>query len=87
MRTKFSVDEKGRVTVEYDRYSLDGVTRESRTFSCSEDGGYVWELTFGGRFQVCDRLAGRGSTLYCSSRDRLIDVIRREYRAMRRANI
>ena len=30
-------------------------------------------------------LAHRGDTLRCASRDRLIDLIRREYRAMRRS--
>lgn len=87
MKAKFSTDLMGRVTVAYDMESWTGETaRVERVFTCPDDGGYVREkMSNGGWEQVCDKLAGRGSTLSCSSRDRLLDLIRAEYRAMRRA--
>jgi hypothetical protein len=48
-------------------------------------GAYVYERINAVKDrQVCDRLQSRGSTLMHHDRP-LIDVIRREYRAMRRA--
>lgn len=87
MKAKFSTDLMGRVTVAYDMESWTGETvRVERVFTCPEDGGYVREKMSNGSWeQVCDKLAGRGSTLSCSSRNRLLDLIRAEYRAMRRA--
>ena len=84
---KFSTDLMGRVTVAYDMESWTGeAVRVERVFTCPDDGGYVREkMSNGGWEQVCDKLAVRGSTLSCSSRDRLLDLIRAEYRAMRRA--
>ena len=83
MKTKFSTDSVNRVTVAYDS-EFRG--RVERTFSCPPDGGYVIELFRNGdSSQVCDKLAHRGSTLRCASRDDLLDLIRREYRAMRAA--
>lgn len=84
MKTKFSKDSYGRVTVEYDcAFTGD---RVSRTFTCAQEGGYVWELLKGGdRQQVCDRLGSRGSTLAAASIETLPALIRGEYRAMRRA--
>ena len=83
---KFSTDLMGRVTVAYDMESWTGeAVRVERVFTCPDDGGYVREKMPNGSWeQVCDKLAGRGSTLFCSSRDRLLDLIRAEYRAMRR---
>jgi len=40
----------------------------------------------GNTAQVCERLSSRGSTLHCSNIDNLPALIRREYRAMVRAN-
>lgn len=83
MKAKFSTDIAGRVTVEYD--SGEGV-RVSRTFTCPQEGGYVRERLSGGRWeQVCEKLTSRGSTLACAGRDKLLGLIRAEYKAMRRA--
>ena len=87
MKAKFSTDLMGRVTVAYDMESCTGETvRVERVFTCPEDGGYVREKMSNGSWeQVCDKLDGRGGTLSCSSRGRLLDLIRAEYRAMRLA--
>lgn len=78
-KTRITTDTNGSVTIEYDHAIHD--ERITRTFRCPVDGGYVRE----GNSQVCDRLQSRGSTLMCSSRSALPGLIRREYRAMRRA--
>ena len=87
MKARFTTDSAGRVTVAYDMESWTGETvRVERVFTCPDDGGYVREkMSNGGWEQVCERLAGWGSTLSCSSRGRLLDLVRAEYRAMRRA--
>ena len=88
MKARFTTDSAGRVTVAYDnQFHWTGETvRVERTFTCPQDGGYVREKMSNGNWeQVCDKLAGMGNTLSCSSREALIDLIRREYRAMRRA--
>lgn len=84
MRAHFSTDAIGRVSLSYDIEDYDGVTRVERTFTCPVDGGYVREYRNGDWRQVCDRLSNMGSTLSCSSRDKLLIMIRREYQAMRR---
>ena len=87
MKAKFSTDAMGRVTVAYDMESWTGETvRVERVFTCPDDGGYVREKMSNGDWrQVCEKLASMGSTLSCSNRSRLLDLIRAEYRAMRRA--
>lgn len=85
MKAKFTTDPVGRVILSYDVEDYDGVRRVERTFTCPLDGGYVKEYRNGEWRQVCNRLAHTGNTLTCSSRDKLLDLIRREYRAMRRA--
>lgn len=85
MKMKLTIDAAGFVTLEYDENSYWGEgDRVSRVFMCPPDGGYVREMVDGKWVQVCDRLAHLGSTLSCS-RDALPDLIRREYRAMRKA--
>lgn len=85
-RMRLTTDEQGRVTLSYDEEWCGETRRVTRTFVCREEGGYVWERDdAGNRRQPCERLASTGSTLHCSGRDRLPEVIRREYRAMRRA--
>ena len=79
MKAKITTDAQGYVTLSFD-HALSG-ERVTETFSCPLDGGYVRDSK--GR-QVCDALATTGSTLRCSGRDNLINVIRREYRRMRR---
>lgn len=84
MRTVFTTDSNGRVTVTEDREDVypGEVTRETVTYECPRDGGYV---TYGpDNRQICDSLFTRGATLRCSSRANLIDLIRREYRRGRR---
>ena len=85
MKTKITTDEIGRVEISYDNgaWYADG-ERVTRLFSCPPDDGYVIEWRNGEWKQVCDRLAGMGSTLSCRNRDSLPDLIRREYKAMRR---
>ena len=88
MKAKFSTDIAGRVTLEYDdEHHWTGETvRVRREFTCPHEGGYVREKMSNGNWeQVCDGLSGRGSTLTCSGRDRLLGLIRAEYCAMRRA--
>lgn len=69
----------------------DAITGERVTLDCvvSEGGGarYVRVIERdGGTHQICERLSGSGNTLMCDpSRVALADVLRREYRAMRRA--
>lgn len=83
MKTTITADQHGYVTISYDDYLNERVTR---TFFCPVNGGYVKEQDKQQQYpQVCERLSSRGNTLECSSRDKLLDLIRREYRAMRRA--
>ena len=85
MRTSITQNQQGYVTLCYDDPRLQA--RLSMTFFCPPSGGYVRLWTQDGQHsQVCDRLATRGSTLMAPSRDALLSVIRREYRAMKRAH-
>ena len=82
MRTKITTDDHGYVTISYDDFLGERVTR---TFFCPTNGGYVREQDSRGQYpQVCDGLSRRGNTLDCASRAELPAMIRREYRAMRR---
>ncbi|SOE50916.1 hypothetical protein SAMN05446935_0353 [Burkholderia sp. YR290] len=87
MNAKFTTDTVGLVTLAYDRIDFDdSVQRIERTFSCPLHGGYITEKQPDGSWkQICTQLGRMGNTLTCQSRDRLADKIRREYRAMRRA--
>lgn len=80
-KAKF-IDHGTAVTLEY---TDECDVRQSRTFLSR--GRYVWEsIGFHGREQqVCDRLENRGNTLMIRETQNLIDIIRREYRAMRSA--
>lgn len=84
MKTTINIDHADDVVISYDEESGERVTR---TFTCSREGGYVYEcLASGDRRQVCDKLRSRGSTLSAGGRGaQLAQVIRREYRAMRAA--
>jgi hypothetical protein len=87
MKASFTTNSIGQVTLSYDSEDMTGDTvRITREFSCPPDGGYVIEFVKGGNTkQVCDRLGHMGSTLMCSSREGLLALIRREYKAMRAA--
>ena len=83
MKTKFDITRNSTVVVEYD----DVITgeRRCREFMVPLRGGYVREWTGNDWRQVCDGLSTRGDTLYLNESGSLISLIRREYRAMRRA--
>ena len=80
MKTIIKADKYGCVTISYDN-NIYG-ERITRTFYCPIDGGYVRETN--NNKQVCEKLDNRGATLTADSRAGLIDVVRREYTAMRR---
>jgi len=73
------------VVLEYDcDHPIMGSKRLVRTFYCVR--GFVHEETDRGDLrQVCDRLAGSGRVLLVADRDSLMGIIRREYRALVRA--
>lgn len=51
------------------------------TYFCPDKGGYVRiHKEDGNHQQVCEGLAGMGSTLHCSNPDKLIELIRKERR-------
>jgi hypothetical protein len=77
-KTTINADSTGNVTISYIDIFGERVTRE---FTCPVAGGYVRE----GDRQVCERLSNMGNTLRCGQRSDLINLIRREYRAMRAA--
>ena len=76
MRTTINL-KCGSVHIDYD--DVDG-ERVSDVFSCPDAGGYVRN---GQGKQVCDNLSRMGNTLTATS-DTLLEVIRSEYRSMRR---
>ena len=55
----------------------------SRLFKASRNG-YVWELQGDELRQVFDNLSSLGSALICGPGEDLLQVIRREFRALRR---
>lgn len=83
MKAKYTNHINGNISVEYDDYITD--ERVTREFTCPRDGGYVreWDERTGEWKQVCDGLSHRGPALQCSKRERLGDLIRREFRIMR----
>lgn len=84
MRAKIYLD-GSHVHVEYDDH-LNGRVR--REFSNPVGGGYVREWDNAGNTrQVCEKLCSTGITLICHETQSLLDLIRREYRAMRRTTI
>ena len=83
MKTTITTTDHGHVNIEFD--TMDG-RRRSMQISCPTTGGYVYEIRpDGSTTQVCEKLAGSGSTLTAKSRADLPDLVRREYRRMRRA--
>lgn len=85
MKASIRTDVQGHVILSYDHEAPDGeVSRIERTFHVPTPSGYVREYLRNGEMtQVCEKLVHRGPTLSCS-RERLAEVIRKEYRAMRR---
>lgn len=82
-RTKFTSHGANSCTVEY---TDDLDQRVSRTFVAR--AGFVYEIIgFSGERvqQVCERLSRRGNTLSIGGSQEVIDIIRREFRAMRRS--
>jgi hypothetical protein len=81
-RMSLTVDGSGMVEISY----TDPITDESvtRRFRAGQESSYVQEHLRGGRTaQVCDGLAGTGSTLR-GTRAALPGIIRAEYRKMLR---
>ena len=82
MRANFTRHSDTAISIKY-KTAWD--TIENRTFE--QRGSYVWELYPEGRaHQVCKRLACNGSTLRVKESESLIEVLRREYRAMQAAD-
>jgi len=80
---QLSIESPGWVTISYTEPATgERVTRTFRAPAGRE--GYVWENTHRCQQQVCEELAGTGTTLIASA-ETLPAVIRREYRRMRRA--
>lgn len=78
MRANFTRHSDTAISIKY-KTAWD--TIENRTFE--QRGSYVWELYHEGRaHQVCKRLSVSGSTLRVKEGETLIEVLRREYRAM-----
>jgi len=83
-KAKIYTDIYGTVFLEYTDLLSD--RRLTRVFSCPEEGGYVREVYSDGQTkQVCERLSNMGVTISAESRESLINLIRAEYRAMRRS--
>jgi hypothetical protein len=88
MKTKFTLNTNGSVTVESD--NLFSGERDERTYFCPANGGYVRQNVGrnGNHAQVCEKLNHTGSTLSCSASGApLLTLIRREYNARRRADL
>jgi hypothetical protein len=83
-RTTITTTQPGYVTLSYDDEFGNRITRE---FFCSDKpAAYVREWRKDGNHtQPCGALSRTGSTLMCDGYANLLAVIRREYRAMRRA--
>jgi len=79
MKTKIRAINESQVLIEFD----DLITGERYHYEIwvPAAGGYV---RFNGDKQLCERLSCSGSTLYWRAKAPLVDMIRREYRAMRR---
>lgn len=79
-RTKIEELSRNEVRICYRSYWEGDLIDE--TLRAPMRGGYVRDSR--GQ-QVCEQLAGSGHTLHWSGRRPLIHMVRREYRAMRRA--
>lgn len=85
MRTKIQLHSDGMVSLYYyDVLFGDMTTRKFIVPGGNDDNyKYVREYMCGHTIQVCKRLAPTGTAI-SSTRNNLLDTIRREYRAMRR---
>ena len=79
MKARLTSDACGYVTLAHDVEGFDGLTRIERLFRCPVEGGYVREYIRGEWKQVCVGLSHMGVTLMCPSRDKLAEVIQRQY--------
>ena len=88
MRTTITAKSVCRVSISYDDEDYlteSGTRRVTREFSRPARGGYVIEwFRCCETIQVCNKLCHRGPTLYCGENTPLVNIIRREYQAMRR---
>lgn len=84
-RMRLIVEPSGHVEITYlDYYTDEMVTRRFSCPSATETRYVVEHLGSGRTGQVCEEIASTGSTLR-STRQHLPELIRAEYRAMRRA--
>jgi len=82
-RTKFTAHDVNVVAIEYVNELGNSEWRE---FRAPRFGGYVWEVyPSGRRYQLCRGLVNSGVPLEWDGDRPLVDIIRREYRRMRRA--
>lgn len=86
-RTKITEHDDRRVTITFmDRRRDQMVTMEIWAASPPPSGwSYVRYSDGSGDRQLCDRLSSQGSTLTYYEGTKLVDLVRREYRAMRSA--
>lgn len=90
MKTKIKYQGQYFVYLSYDvlsidDYGYDKIVRVEREFYCSPFCGYVYEDSDSGRqCQVCYDLDTTGGTLYCMESEELVNIIRREYKSMRK---
>lgn len=87
-RVRVHIKDCGNTVYLRESYMSNETRPEPREFMVQSSGGYVREFqpgagSYSGTWsQVCDGLGLVGSTLTCYKEEYLIDVIRREYRAM-----
>lgn len=84
MKTKITQINDNAVELEYDEVGTG--ERVVRVFTANRDGGYVRESIDNGRDykQICNGLQKYGETLYLACGNSLLDLIRKEYKAMRK---
>jgi hypothetical protein len=88
MKAKFTTNSARHVTLEYDVIDHAGTRRVTRVFWAPSQGGYVREYDKNScSSQVCERLSSTGVTLSVTREEKLLDLIRKEYRAMRREDL
>lgn len=89
MKTTITAKSESHVIISYDvedHSTESGTKRVTREFSRPARGGYVIEwLRNSETTQICDKLCHRGWALYCCENTPLVNIIRNEYQAMRRA--
>lgn len=84
-KAKITAQDDRHVTIEFaDLLSGERITMEIWA-PAPKMGGYTY-VRYDGQKQLCDKLSLRGSTLMYKDGTRLVDLVRREYTAMRSAD-